>query len=93
MERVAVLLPGFLIYLGFTFYPILETVRTSFYEGMAFSARRDWIGLQKLPGYVLRRPIHQRVFTQPDFHFVLCVLPVLLGLLLASLLTRKHSLG
>ncbi|HOE35344.1 MAG: sugar ABC transporter permease [Chloroflexi bacterium] len=87
------LLPGFLIYLGFTFYPILETVRTSFYEWNGFSARRDWIGLQNY-----RVMFYDAQFTNAFLHnliFILffCVLPVLLGLLLASLLTRKTLPG
>ncbi len=87
------LLPGLLIYLGFTFYPILETVRTSFYEWNGFSAQRDWVGLHN----------YQVLFSDPQFAgaflhnlvFILfyCILPVFIGLLLASVLSRKALPG
>lgn len=87
------LLPGLIIYLAFTFYPILETVRTSFYEWNGFSAQRNWVGLEN----------YQVVFSDPQFTgaflhnlvFILfyCVLPVLVGLLLASVLSRRALPG
>ncbi len=87
------LLPGLIIYLAFTFYPILETVRTSFYEWNGFSAQRTWVGLEN----------YQVVFSDPQFTgaflhnlvFILfyCVLPVLVGLLLASVLSRRALPG
>ncbi len=87
------LLPGLIIYLAFTFYPILETVRTSFYEWNGFSAQRTWVGFEN----------YQVVFSDPQFTgaflhnlvFILfyCVLPVLVGLLLASILSRKALPG
>jgi len=87
------LLPGLIIYLAFTFYPILETVRTSFYEWNGFSAQRTWVGFEN----------YQVVFSDPQFTgaflhnlvFILfyCVLPVLVGLLLASVLSRKALPG
>ncbi len=87
------LLPGLIIYLAFTFYPILETVRTSFYEWNGFSAQRTWVGFEN----------YQVVFSDPQFTgaflhnlvFILfyCVLPVLVGLLLASVLSRRALPG
>lgn len=87
------LLPGLIIYLAFTFYPILETIRTSFYKWNGFSAQRTWVGLEN----------YQVVFSDPQFTgaflhnlvFILfyCVLPVLVGLLLASVLSRKALPG
>lgn len=87
------LLPGLIIYLAFTFYPILETVRTSFYEWNGFSAQRNWVGLEN----------YQVVFSDPQFTgaflhnlvFILfyCVLPVLVGLLLASVLSQRALPG
>jgi len=87
------LLPGLLIYLLFTFYPILETVRTSFYEWNGFSSQRTWTGLEN----------YQAVFSDGQFAnaflhnlvFILfyCVLPVIIGLLLASVLSRQKLPG
>lgn len=87
------LLPGFVIYLGFIFYPILETVRTSFFAWNGFSALRDWVGLENY-----RTVFSDAQFADAFLHnliFILffCILPVLLGLLLASLLTRKALPG
>jgi len=87
------LLPGFVIYLGFIFYPILETVRTSFFAWNGFSAQRDWVGLENY-----RTVFSDAQFADAFLHnliFILffCILPVLLGLLLASLLTRKALPG
>ena len=87
------LLPGLLIYLGFTFYPILETVRTSFYEWNGFSAQRDWIGLRNYQALFsdtqfIRAFLHNLVFI-----LFYCILPVFIGLLLASVLSRKALPG
>jgi len=87
------LLPGFVIYIGFIFYPILETVRTSFFAWNGFSAQRDWVGLENY-----RTVFSDAQFADAFLHnliFILffCILPVLLGLLLASLLTRKALPG
>jgi len=87
------LLPGFVIYIGFIFYPILETVRTSFFAWNDFSAQRDWVGMENY-----RTVFSDAQFADAFLHnliFILffCILPVLLGLLLASLLTRKALPG
>ena len=87
------LLPGFVIYIGFIFYPIRETVRTSFFAWNGFSAQRDWVGLENY-----RTVFSDAQFADAFLHnliFILffCILPVLLGLLLASLLTRKALPG
>lgn len=87
------LLPGLLIYLVFTFYPILETIRTSFYQWDGFSARRVWVGLENYrvvfsDGQFVSAFVHNLVFI-----VFFCVLPVLIGLFLASLLSRKKMPG
>ena len=87
------LLPGLLIYLVFTFYPILETIRTSFYQWDGFSARRVWVGLGNYrvvfsDGQFVSAFVHNLVFI-----VFFCVFPVLIGLFLASLLSRKKMPG
>ena len=87
------LLPALLVYLLFTFLPILETIRSSFYQWDGFSQNRTWIGLAN---YV-------ELFTDPKFHnalrnnlvFVIffSIIPILIGLFLASLLTRRDIPG
>lgn len=87
------LLPALLVYLLFTFLPILETIRSSFYQWDGFSQNRTWIGLAN---YV-------ELFTDPKFHnalrnnlvFVIffSIIPILIGLFLASLLSRRPIPG
>lgn len=87
------LLPALLVYLLFTFLPILETVRSSFYQWDGFSQNKVWIGLAN---YV-------ELFSDPKFHnalqnnliFVIfySLIPILIGLFLASLLSRRPIPG
>ena len=87
------LLPALLVYLLFTFLPILETIRSSFYQWDGFSQNRTWIGLAN---YV-------ELFTDPKFHNALLnnlvfviffsIIPILIGLFLASLLSRRPIPG
>ena len=86
-------LPGLLVYLVFTFIPILETVRTSFYRWDGFSSEKIFVGLEN----------YARLFTDNDFlrafsHnlvFIIfyCLIPILIGLALASLLGRGKLPG
>ncbi len=87
------LLPGLLIYLGFTFYPILETVRTSFYEWNGFSAQRDWIGLRNYQALFSDTQFISAFLHNLVFILFYCILPVFIGLLLASVLSRKALPG
>lgn len=87
------LLPTLLVYLVFTFLPILETIRTSFYQWDGFSQNRVWIGIAN---YI-------EVFSDPKFLnalrnnlvFVIfySIIPILIGLFLASLLSRRPIPG
>jgi raffinose/stachyose/melibiose transport system permease protein len=87
------LLPALLVYLLFTFLPILETIRSSFYQWDGFSQNKVWIGLGN---YV-------ELFSDPKFHnalrnnliFVIfySIIPILIGLFLASMLSRRPIPG
>lgn len=87
------LLPTLLVYLLFTFLPILETIRTSFYQWDGFSQNKVWIGLSN----------YAELFSDPKFHnalrnnlvFVIfySIIPILIGLFLASLLSRRPIPG
>ena len=87
------LLPAFLVYLLFTFIPIIETFRASFYDWNGFSEARDFIGLEN---YI-------KLFTDPQFLkaisnnlvFIIfySIIPILIGLLLSALLTGQPLPG
>ena len=87
------LLPALLVYLLFTFLPILETIRTSFFQWDGFSENKVWVGLAN---YV-------ELFSDPKFHnalrnnliFVIfySIIPIMIGLFLASLLSRRPIPG
>ena len=87
------LLPALLVYLLFTFLPILETIRSSFYQWDGFSQNKTWIGIAN---YV-------ELFSDPKFHnalknnliFVIfySIIPIMIGLFLASLLSRRPIPG
>lgn len=86
-------LPGLLVYFVFTFIPILETVRTSFYHWDGFSSQKLFVGLGNYA-----RLITDNVFLGAFFHnlvFIIfyCIIPILIGLALASLLGRGKLPG
>jgi len=86
-------LPALTVYLLFTFLPILETIRTSFYQWDGFSQQKTWIGFAN----------YLEIFSDPKFHnalrnnlvFVIfySIIPILIGLFLASLLSRRPIPG
>lgn len=87
------LAPGLLIYLVFIFYPVLETIRTSFYRWDGFSQNREFIGLEN---YLVL--LNDRLFLTALAHNLVFIifyslLPILIGLLLASLLGRQPIRG
>ncbi|MGV8050525.1 MAG: carbohydrate ABC transporter permease [Anaerolineaceae bacterium] len=87
------LLPGLLVYLVFTFYPILETVRTSFYQWDGFSSERIFIGLENYTTLFSDQQFLNAFLHNLIFIVFYCIIPILLGLLLASILSRKPLPG
>lgn len=87
------LLPGLLVYLVFTFYPILETVRTSFYQWDGFSSERIFIGLENYTTLLSDQQFLNAFLHNLIFIVFYCIIPILLGLLLASILSRKPLPG
>lgn len=87
------LLPGLLVYLIFTFYPILETVRTSFYQWDGFSSERLFIGLENYTTLFSDQQFLNAFLHNLIFIVFYCIIPILLGLLLASILSRKPLPG
>ncbi len=87
------LLPAFLVYFVFTLLPILETVRSSFYQWDGISKSKTWIGLENYSS-LFSDSLFLKAFSN-NLIFILfySIIPILLGLLLASLLTRQSIPG
>lgn len=87
------LFPGFLIYLIFVFIPILETIRNSFYEWNGFSSERVFVLFGNY-SHLIRDGQFLKALTN-NFVFIIfySLIPILIGLLLASLLGRKPLPG
>ena len=86
-------LPGLLVYFVFTFIPILETVRTSFYRWDGFSSQKFFVGLENY-ARLLTDNVFLGAFTH-NLVFIIfyCIIPILIGLALASLLGRGKLPG
>ena len=87
------LLPGLIIYVLFILYPIVETFRLSFYKWDGFSTNRLFIGIQNYieifqRGQFLSALVHNLIFI-----IFYCFIPILIGLVLASLLGRRALPG
>lgn len=83
------LLPGLLIYLVFVFYPVLETIRTSFYRWDGFSSSRIFIGLDNYASLVGDEQFIRALLNNLIFIIFYSIIPILIGLFLASLLGRR----
>jgi len=87
------LFPGLLIYLVFVFYPIIETFRTSFYKWDGFSRGRVFVDFQNYISLVTDAQFLKALLNNLVFIIFYSIIPILLGLLLASLLGRKPLPG
>ncbi|MFZ3071453.1 MAG: sugar ABC transporter permease [Anaerolineaceae bacterium] len=87
------LLPGLLIYLVFTFYPILDTVRTSFFQWDGFSNQRIFIGFENYKTLFSDQQFTNAFLHNLVFIIFYCIIPIFIGLLLASLLSRNKLPG
>lgn len=87
------LLPGLLIYLVFVFYPIIETFRTSFFKWDGFSSARVFVGFQNYISLVTDAQFLKALLNNLTFIIFYSIIPIILGLLLASLLGRKPLPG
>ena len=87
------LLPGLLIYLVFTFWPVIQTIRMSFLNWEGLAPEKNFIGFAN----------YLQVFSDEKFWLSLshnlifiifyAIIPIFLGLLLASLLGRYALKG
>lgn len=87
------LFPGLLIYLVFVFYPIIETFRTSFYKWDGFSRERVFVNFHNYISLVTDAQFLKALLNNLVFIIFYSIIPILLGLLLASLLGRKPLPG
>lgn len=87
------LLPGLLIYIVFILYPILETIRTSFFQWDGFSAKRTFVGFQNYAQLAADSHFLKALLNNFIFVIFYCIIPIFIGLLLASLLGRKPLPG
>jgi raffinose/stachyose/melibiose transport system permease protein len=87
------ILPGLLIYLVFIFYPILETIRTSFYKWDGFSSNRSFIGFDNYINLLNDSQFLKALLNNFIFIIFYTIIPIIIGLALASLLGRKPLPG
>lgn len=87
------LLPGVALYLIFIFYPILETIRTSFYKWDGFSQNRTFTGIANYASLVADPQFLTALLNNIKFIFFYSIVPIFIGLVLASLLGRKKLPG
>ncbi len=87
------LLPGLIIYLVFVFYPILETIRTSLYRWDGFSSNRTFILFDNYIKLAEDPQFLKALLNNLTFIIFYSIIPILIGLLLASLLGRKPLPG
>jgi raffinose/stachyose/melibiose transport system permease protein len=86
-------LPALLVYLVFTFIPIVETVLTSFYRWDGFSSQKVFIGLANYAHLIADSEFIGAFMHNLVFIVFYCLIPIFIGLILASLLGRGKLPG
>ncbi len=87
------LFPGLVIYLVFIFIPILSTIRNSFYNWNGFSAAREFIWLDNYTALLGDPQFFTALINNFIFIFFYSIIPIMIGLILATLLGRKPLRG
>lgn len=82
------LLPAFLIYALFTLIPIIETFRSSLFEWSDLGRTSQWVGLQNYVSLFQDGSFLKAFSNNLIFIIFYSIIPILLGLFLASLLGR-----
>ena len=85
--------PGLAVYVFFVLYPIVETIRTSFYRWDGFSADREFIGFENYrillsDGQFLPALSHNLIFI-----VFYSLLPIAIGLFLTAVMSRRPIRG
>jgi raffinose/stachyose/melibiose transport system permease protein len=86
------ILPGLLIYAFFVLWPILDTLRYSFYEWDGFS-RPAFIGLDNYASLLQDELLHVALRNNLFFLAFYTLFPILVALFLTALLTRRQVRG
>ena len=87
------LLPGLVIYLVFIFVPILSTIRNSFYNWNGFSGTREFIQWDNYAALMNDPQFFKALGNNFIFIFFYSIVPIMIGLMLATLLGRKPLRG
>jgi len=87
------LLPGLVIYLVFIFVPILSTIRNSFYNWNGFSSTREFIQWDNYAALMNDPQFFKALGNNFIFIFFYSIVPIMIGLMLATLLGRKPLRG
>lgn len=86
------ILPGFSIYLIFVLWPIFDTFRYSFYEWNGFSPP-TFTGLSNYTRLLDDKIFHIALRNNLLFIIFYTVFPIIIGLFLTTLLTRRKVIG
>lgn len=86
-------LPALVVYVLFVLYPIAETFRTSFYRWDGFSANREFIGLRNYAQLAADSQFLGALSHNLVFIIFYSIIPILIGLFLTSLMTRRPLRG
>ena len=86
------ILPGLLIYASFVLWPIVDTLRYSFYEWDGFSTPA-FIGLDNYASLLQDEVLHIALRNNLFFLAFYTLFPILLALFLTALLTRRQVRG
>lgn len=82
------ILPGFIIYAAFVLWPIVETVRYSFYDWDGFSTP-NFSGLNNYIRLLGDEIFHISLVNNLVFIIFYTVLPIIVGLFLTAVMTRR----
>ncbi|MCB9103413.1 MAG: sugar ABC transporter permease [Anaerolineales bacterium] len=86
------ILPGFIIYAVFVLWPILDTLRYSFYEWSGFSSP-SFIGLDNYIKLYSDEIFRKALVNNLWFIVFYTVFPIVIGLFLTALMTRRRLPG
>jgi raffinose/stachyose/melibiose transport system permease protein len=86
------ILPGLAAYLIFTFFPLLQTVRLSFYEWDGITPQR-WIGLANYRELFQTPQVRGAFYHSVELILFYAVFSIVIGLFLTALLTRFKVRG
>lgn len=87
------LLPAFLIYFIFTFIPILETFRSSFFDWNGYYADQTFVGFQNFINLFSDPLFLKAISNNLVFIIFYSIIPILIGLFLSAILTGTDLPG